>query len=635
MNEKTLLQHAIEFAAAKHARQYRKGTTIPYMTHVVEAMEIVCRMTEDEELRAAAVLHDTLEDTKTTKDELVEYFGSRVADLVAAESEDKREGQPETETWMARKQETVNHLSRASTEVRMLALGDKLSNVRAMTRDYAVIGEELWQRFNQKNPVWQGMYYGLLANVFSEDPFLRETEAYREYVELCSGLFSKEYDGDGNLIEDEDEEEPDDDEEDGLPVRWFFADAMDEVRAAMPEGTKAWALILDRTEDKDLLQLQKMAATLDAFLRDEDTGFGDVHLLIVNEAGSDDVSWQRTEDGYSLHVCVENGRCWDQAAFQLGYLMMHCLIDHLGGKEDEGICWAEELICEAATLKLLELLADNWEKTPFFRDDPDYEDSIREYLEATLSEQGSSALLRCRDHAELYVINERNLYDDRVDESHDLYRAMRPEDLLVLAKVREYEADDLLIYTHYWRSLAEGSPAVAWLCRLQEKIPDCEIPAGIHQEVNLENSKPTDAQKETYGHMIRSLRALPCEYIIFSFLDSDPKDGQQIGLVFYQVMRRRDGRILTEIRLDTRERRKLYRINVDDDRAVGMLMRILETNEVPDLEDWEDFTEDVFPRADESEPEAAYDDDEYNDLNEWDIWENILHPDGRESDKED
>ena len=202
MNEKTLLQRAIEFAAEKHAGQCRKGSTIPYLTHVIEAMEIVCRMTEDEELRAAAVLHDTLEDTKTTKDELVENFGSRVADLVAAESEDKREGRPETETWMVRKQETIRHLSRASTEVRMLALGDKLSNVRAMTRDYAVIGGELWQRFNQKDPVLQGMYYGLLANVFGEDEFLRETEAFREYVKLCSGLFSKEYDGDGNLMEE-------------------------------------------------------------------------------------------------------------------------------------------------------------------------------------------------------------------------------------------------------------------------------------------------------------------------------------------------------------------------------------------------------------------------------------------------
>ncbi len=197
-----LLESAIEFAARKHAGQLRKGTSIPYFSHVMEAMEIVSRMTEDEELRAAAVLHDTLEDTDTTKEELIRNFGQRVADLVAAESEDKREDQPAEETWLTRKQETIEHLSKASTEVKMLALGDKLSNVRAMHRDYQVIGEELWQRFNEKDPIRQGMYYGLLANVFREDEFIRETPAYKEYVELCADLFSKEYDGDGNLIEE-------------------------------------------------------------------------------------------------------------------------------------------------------------------------------------------------------------------------------------------------------------------------------------------------------------------------------------------------------------------------------------------------------------------------------------------------
>lgn len=201
MNERTLLQRAIEFAAVKHAGQCRKGSTIPYITHAIEAMEIVSRMTEDEELRAAAVLHDTLEDTKTTRDELAETFGIRVADLVAAESEDKREGRPEGETWIDRKQETIRCLSHAPTEVRMLALGDKLSNVRTMKRDYAVVGEKLWQRFNEKDPILQGMYYGLLANIFAADEFLRETDAYREYLELCTGLFSRTYDGEGNPVD--------------------------------------------------------------------------------------------------------------------------------------------------------------------------------------------------------------------------------------------------------------------------------------------------------------------------------------------------------------------------------------------------------------------------------------------------
>ena len=73
-----LLERAIEFAVKKHAGQVRKGTTIPYVTHVIEAMEIVSRMTEDEEIRAAAVLHDTLEDTETTKEELLEAFSERI-----------------------------------------------------------------------------------------------------------------------------------------------------------------------------------------------------------------------------------------------------------------------------------------------------------------------------------------------------------------------------------------------------------------------------------------------------------------------------------------------------------------------------------------------------------------------------
>lgn len=108
-----LLDRAVAFAAVKHSGQHRKGTNLPYITHVVEAMEIVSRMTEDEELRAAAVLHDTLEDTDTTKEELVRCFGQRVADLVAAESENKRVNRPAEETWWTRKQETIHHLEEA------------------------------------------------------------------------------------------------------------------------------------------------------------------------------------------------------------------------------------------------------------------------------------------------------------------------------------------------------------------------------------------------------------------------------------------------------------------------------------------------------------------------------------------
>ena len=195
-----LLQKAIAFAAMKHEGYVRKGTTIPYFTHVMEAMEIVCRMTEDEEIRAAAVLHDTLEDTPTTEDELIHFFGKRVARLVAAESENKRRDRPEEETWCERKRETIHHLETTSTEIRMIALGDKLSNVRAMHRDYLVHGDQFWSKFNKPDPKAQGWYYCSLANAFREDEVIRNTQAFKEYADLCAEVFHAERDQDGKMI---------------------------------------------------------------------------------------------------------------------------------------------------------------------------------------------------------------------------------------------------------------------------------------------------------------------------------------------------------------------------------------------------------------------------------------------------
>ena len=595
-----LQDRAIMFATLKHSGQPRKGTGLPYITHVMEAMEIVSRMTDDEELRAAAVLHDTMEDTDTSKEELIHFFGNRVADLVAAESEDKRPDQPEGETWLTRKQETIHHLSHASTEVRMLALGDKLSNVRAMHRDYQVLGEKLWERFNQKDPIKQGMYYGLLANVFWEDEILRETPAYREYVELCSDLFSKEYDGDGNLIDEGDankasgDNDDTEEEDDSLHIRAFYADAMDDL-AGM--GTP-WALILDRTEDPELLEIQKMAMTLDALMRTEEVGFGNVHLQIVNEPGSDDVSWKRTEDGYALHVCAESGKNWCQVAYQLGYLMTHCLIDHLDESEKEGISWAEELVCEASAIDLLFKLCNRWDEVPFHVEDPDYAEYIKEYIEELLDDEGNSALTECENWGQLDAINERNSFNDRLNESHNLYRAMADDDLLRLVKIREYEADDLLLYTHYWRSFSDRSDAVDYICSLQEQIEGCEIPSGISHTIDLKDSSPTADQIEVYGRMIRSMRPFPCEFIIFSFQGSDKGMQDELGLQFYQVTREKDGRIDAEMRIDADSEKKMYRRYVDDDLAVALMSQILETGEAPDLENWKDITDKVFPPND-------------------------------------
>ena len=140
---KALLQRAIEFAVTAHEGTFRKMTKIPYIVHPIEVMKIVCRITDDEEVCAAAVLHDTVEDTFATKEMIREKFGERVAVLVAAESEDKRVGTPEKDTWRIRKQETLTHLETADRDTKIICLGDKLANMRDIFRDLKIYGNKL------------------------------------------------------------------------------------------------------------------------------------------------------------------------------------------------------------------------------------------------------------------------------------------------------------------------------------------------------------------------------------------------------------------------------------------------------------------------------------------------------------
>ena len=183
-----LLDKAIIFAVNAHRGQLRKGSNAPYILHPMEAAAIVAAMTDDEEVIAAAVLHDTVEDTAVTLDEICEQFGKRVAELVAAESENKREDKPAASTWKIRKEETIERLKAAPKEVKMLTLGDKLSNIRSICRDYEAQGDALWQRFNQKDKNEHRWYYKSIADCLSD---LCEYPAYKEYVFLAEKTFGE------------------------------------------------------------------------------------------------------------------------------------------------------------------------------------------------------------------------------------------------------------------------------------------------------------------------------------------------------------------------------------------------------------------------------------------------------------
>jgi len=180
------VKRAIDFAMEKHCGQFRKGTDIPYINHPLEALEIVSSITDDDDVLCAAVLHDVIEDAGVTFNELKEQFGEEVALLVADESEDKREELPAAITWKLRKEESLKHLQDASKEAKIVALGDKLSNILAIRRDYDKIGDELWLRFNCKEKSEQGWYYSSMRSLFLE---LSGTDAYKEFTTHVEAVF--------------------------------------------------------------------------------------------------------------------------------------------------------------------------------------------------------------------------------------------------------------------------------------------------------------------------------------------------------------------------------------------------------------------------------------------------------------
>ncbi|MBQ3977942.1 MAG: bifunctional (p)ppGpp synthetase/guanosine-3',5'-bis(diphosphate) 3'-pyrophosphohydrolase, partial [Bacteroidales bacterium] len=136
----SLLDRAIVFAVKAHAGTERRGKGFPYIVHPLEAMEIVSTITADQELLAAAVLHDTVEDTEVTEEQIRKEFGDRVASIVASESDTFEEGVKEEDSWHVRKQAAIDRLASASRDAKIVALGDKLSNMRAIARDYAEKG---------------------------------------------------------------------------------------------------------------------------------------------------------------------------------------------------------------------------------------------------------------------------------------------------------------------------------------------------------------------------------------------------------------------------------------------------------------------------------------------------------------
>ena len=178
----SFLDRAIVFAVQAHTGTERRGKGFPYIVHPMEAMAIVATMTSDQELLAAAALHDVVEDTDVTLDEIRDQFGPRVAELVDTESDRFDAGWD----WFARKEFSLKRLREATPEEKMVALGDKLSNMRAIARDYAAVGESFWDMFRIKDKSVHSWRYHALLDALSS---LSDTYAFQEFEFLVNRVF--------------------------------------------------------------------------------------------------------------------------------------------------------------------------------------------------------------------------------------------------------------------------------------------------------------------------------------------------------------------------------------------------------------------------------------------------------------
>lgn len=174
-------KQAKQFAYEAHKGMKRKGKDTPFTYHLELVNKILKTLTTDDEILAAGWLHDVIEDTPITLDELKKEFNSKICYYVDLETEDK------SLPWKDRKLKQIEELRRNNFEVALIAYADKMANMTEMFDDYKIIKDELWQRFNRGKEK-QYWYYLEFYKIFCYNELI-DKEHLKEYAILLEKLF--------------------------------------------------------------------------------------------------------------------------------------------------------------------------------------------------------------------------------------------------------------------------------------------------------------------------------------------------------------------------------------------------------------------------------------------------------------
>jgi (p)ppGpp synthase/HD superfamily hydrolase len=154
-------EKALVYATRLHARQLRKGTQIPYISHLLSVAALVLENGGNETQAIAALLHDAIEDQggEKTRQEIRHQFGSEVSKIVEGCTDADVIPKP---PWRERKQQYITKFRHATPEVRRVSLADKLHNARSIEADYQKIGEAIWERFQGRKEGTLWFYRALI-----------------------------------------------------------------------------------------------------------------------------------------------------------------------------------------------------------------------------------------------------------------------------------------------------------------------------------------------------------------------------------------------------------------------------------------------------------------------------------------
>ncbi len=184
-------QEALVLAFSLHADQKRKGTSVPYIAHLLGVTSLVLENGADEDEAIAALLHDAVEDQGgiQTRQLIQQRFGERVAQIVDGLSDSHTTPKP---PWRERKEKYLAHLRQADASVRLVSAADKLYNARSILKDYQLHGEPIWDRFRDGKEGTLWYYHSLVELFMTFEPTPLTTELAQVVAELEALVASRE-----------------------------------------------------------------------------------------------------------------------------------------------------------------------------------------------------------------------------------------------------------------------------------------------------------------------------------------------------------------------------------------------------------------------------------------------------------